>query len=94
VTNQLTVTIVALFMGGIALASLLISGFLVHEGITDTALILTVSTPGATALGFLGGILTKSDVRPSGGASTTEHSEKVSVTPHGVSESNSGSAAP
>jgi hypothetical protein len=77
VTNQLTVTIVALFMGAVALASLLIAGYLVHSGITETALIITVSTPGATALGFLGGMVKSSDVRSTAAPLTADELERL-----------------
>lgn len=61
-TNQLTVTLVVIFLGLVAVVSLGLSGWLIHDGITDSAVLLAITTPGTTALGAIAGVLASTRV--------------------------------
>lgn len=63
-TNQLTVTLVVVFLGLVALLSLGLTFWLIHDGTDDAALILAVSSPGTTALGAVAAVLVSTRVVP------------------------------
>lgn len=63
-TNQLTVTLVVVFLGCVALLSLGLTFWLIHDGTSDAALILAVSSPGTTALGAVAAMLVTTRVAP------------------------------
>jgi hypothetical protein len=62
VTNQLSVTLVIVFLGALALLSTAGSIWLIHDGTSDAALLVAVTSPGTAALGALAGILASTRV--------------------------------
>lgn len=61
--NQITVTLVVIMLGLIAMASLAISGVLIYQGTDTLGEVVVISSYGTTALGGLIGLLGGTAVR-------------------------------